>query len=417
MKIFKETIILVIFFFLMSYSCFAQTAEEHLKRGDGFVANKLIPEGIVELKKALALVKEDQEQLKAEILISLANSYNWKGTFNAAIAACKQALEINPNLANAHYNLGFAYREEGKDELSEKEFALSDNLLKKEGEYFEVPERPTEKDIEKHVALGDDYFKEGKLDEAIIEYEKAMDILPRNDIFNKLDQVHQQKRLANKTKEAPPEKVTHKSEKTLDRTSEITKSDKEASEVSINELLSKGISYYDEGMIDEAIEQFNQILEIDPGNAKANYNLGNTYADKGMFDEAISAYKKAVEKDTGLIDAYFNLSMLYLDMGLIDEAITLCKQAVEANPNDSFLCFHLGEAYTRNKQYKDAITAFKKAISINPMDPETQYRLAEVYYETKQFDIALKHATEAEALGYLTDPEFMADLKKKATTE
>ncbi len=69
MKKFKEIIILVIFFFLMSYSCFAQTAEEHLKRGDEFVANKLIPEGIVELKKALALVKEDQKQLKAEILI------------------------------------------------------------------------------------------------------------------------------------------------------------------------------------------------------------------------------------------------------------------------------------------------------------------------------------------------------------
>jgi tetratricopeptide (TPR) repeat protein len=289
--------------------------------------------------------------------------------------------------------------------------------LKQAGEYFEVPERPTEKDIEKHVTLGDNYFKEGKLDEAIIEYEKAMDILPSSDIFNKLDQVHQQKRLANKSKEAPPEKATHTSVKTLDKTPEITKSDKKASEVSINELLSKGISYYDEGMIDEAIEQFNQVLEIDPGNAKANYYLGNTYADKGMFDEAISSYKKAVEKDPKLIDAYLNLSMLYLDMEAIDEAISLCKQGVNANPNDSFLCFHLGEAYARNKQYKDAITAFKKAISINPMDPETQYRLAEAYYETKQFDIALKHATQAEELGYMTEPEFMDGLKKKAISK
>ncbi len=417
MKIFKQTILLVIFSFLLTASCLAQTAEEHLKKGDGFVANKLIPEGMVELKKALSLVKEDQKQLKAEILVSLANSYNWKGTFNAAIAACKQALEINPNLANAHYNLGFAYREEGKDELSEKEFALSDKLLKQAGEYFEVPERPTEKDIEKHIALGDDYFKEGKLDEAIIEYEKAMDIAPRNDIFNKLDQVHQQKRVTDKPKEVPQEKVTNKSEKTLDKTPELTKPVKKVSETSINELLNKGISYYDEGMIDEAIEQFNGVLDIDPENAKANYNLGNTYADKGMFDEAISAYKKAVEKDPGLIDAYLNLSMLYLDMESIDEAISLCKQAVKMNPNDSFLCFHLGDAYARNKQYKDAITAFNNAISINPMDPETQYRLAESYYETKQYDTALKHAIQAEELGYITEPEFMADLKKKAGGE
>ena len=244
-----------------------------------------------------------------------------------------------------------------------------------------------------------------------------MDIVPRNDIFNKLDQVHQQKRLADKTKEASPEKVTHKREKTVDKTPVLTKQDKKISEASINELLNTGISFYDEGMIDKSIEQFNGVLGIDPENAKANYNLGNSYADKGMFDEAISAYKKAVEKDPEFIDAYLNLSMLYLDMELIDEAISLCNQAVNAIPNNSFLYFHLGEAYSRNEQYKDAITAYNNAININPMDPETQYRLAESYYKTKQYDTSLKHATQAESLGYITDPEFMADLKEKAGTE
>lgn len=51
------------------------------------------------------------------------------------------------------------------------------------------------------------------------------------------------------------------------------------------------------------------------------------------------------------------------------------------------------------------------------MDPETQYRLAESYYETKQYNMALKHATQAEELGYITDPTFMIDLKKKTVTE
>jgi hypothetical protein len=56
-------------------------------------------------------------------------------------------------------------------------------------------------------------------------------------------------------------------------------------------------------------------------------------------------------------------------------------------------------------------------MSINPMDPDTQYRLAESYYETEQFEMALTHATKAEELGYLIDPEFISDLKKKAGTE
>jgi Tfp pilus assembly protein PilF len=122
MNILKKIILLVVVSFLFSYSCFAQTdaehsqteekhsqtAKEHFERGDRFLSRKLIPDAIVEFKKALPLLKEDQDQLKAEIYASLANAYNWKGTHKAAITACKKALEINPDISNAHYNLGFA---------------------------------------------------------------------------------------------------------------------------------------------------------------------------------------------------------------------------------------------------------------------------------------------------------------------
>jgi superkiller protein 3 len=420
----KKIILLVVVSFLFSYSCFAQTdeehsqtAEEHFERGDGFLARKLIPDAIVELKKALPLLKEDQSQLKAEIFVSLANAYNWKGTHKAAITACNKALKINPDIANAHYNLGFAYREEGNRELAEKEFALYEKLLKQEGEYIEIPETSTSEDIEKFITLGDNYFREGRLDEAIAEYKKALDIKPRDDILNKLGQVHQQKRVAGKAEDTSPKIDTFESKKTLDRMPDLTGTDKITQKASIEKLLRKGASFYDEGKIDKAIDAFKEVLEIDPEEPEANYNLGNAYGDKGMFDEAVAVYKTAVENDPEFVDAYLNLSMLYLDMDLMDEAISLCKQAVNTNPNDAFLCFHLGEAYAQNLQYKEAITAYNKAMSINPMDPETQYRLAESYYETERFDVALKHAMQAEELGYITDPEFMSDLKKKAGTE
>ncbi len=414
MKIFKKaTFLIIMFSFLLSNLCSAQDAEEHFKIGIGYLESRLVPKAIVEFKKALPLFKEDQKQMKAETYVSLANAYNWKGIHKAAITACKKALEINPDLANAHYNLGFAYREEGNDKLAKQEFALYDELLKQEGEYIEIPEKPTSEDIDKYITLGDNYFKEGKFDEAIAEYKKAMDINPRDDILNKLGQAHQQKRLTDKPKDEPAKIDTFTSEKTLDEMPGL----ETEQELSIEELYDRGISYYDKGMIDKAIEEFKEVLELDPDDVETHYNLGNAYADKEMFDEAISIYKKAIEKNPEFIDAYLSLSTLYLDMDMVDEAISLCNQAISANPEDSFLCFHLGEAYVRNEQYEEAITAFNKAISINPMDPETQYRLAESYYKTKQYDMALKHATQAEELGYITDPTFMIDLKKNATTE
>ncbi len=413
MKILKKTILLVMFSLLLSNLCIAQEAEEHFKRGVGYFETRLINKAIAEFKKALPLFKEDQKQMKAETYVTLANAYNRKGIHKAAITACKKAMEIDPNLANAHYNLGFAYREEGNDELAKQEFALYDELLKQEGEYIEIPEKPTSEEIDKYITLGDNYFKEGKFDEAIIEYKKALEIEPRDDILNKLGQAHQQKRLAGKSEERPAKIDTFKSKKTLD---EMPRLEREQ-DLSIEELYDRGISYYDKGMIDKAIEEFKEVLELDPDDIETHYHLGNAYADKEIFDEAISIYKKVIEKNPEFIDAYLSLSTLYLDMDMVDEAISLCNQAISANPDDSFLCFHLGEAYVRNEQYEEAITAFNKAISINPMDPETQYRLAESYYEAKQYNMALKHATQAEELGYITDPTFMIDLKKNTVTE
>ncbi len=401
------------FSLLLSNLCIAQEAEEHFKRGVGYFETRLINKAIAEFKKALPLFKEDQKQMKAETYVTLANAYNRKGIHKAAITACKKAMEIDPNLANAHYNLGFAYREEGNDELAKQEFALYDELLKQEGEYIEIPEKPTSEEIDKYITLGDNYFKEGKFDEAIIEYKKALEIEPRDDILNKLGQAHQQKRLAGKSEEQPAKIDTFKSKKTLD---EMPRLEREQ-DLSIEELYDRGISYYDKGMIDKAIEEFKEVLELDPDDIETHYHLGNAYADKEIFDEAISIYKKVIEKNPEFIDAYLSLSTLYLDMDMVDEAISLCNQAISANPDDSFLCFHLGEAYVRNEQYEEAITAFNKAISINPMDPETQYRLAESYYETKQYNMALKHAAQAEELGYITDPTFMIDLKKNTVIE
>ncbi len=413
MNTFKSTIFLLVFSFLLSDFCVAQDAEEYFKRGAGYLETRLIDKAIAEFKKALPLFKEDQKQMKAETYVTLANAYNRKGIHKAAITACKKAMEIDPNLANAHYNLGFAYREEGNDELAKQEFALYDELLKQEGEYIEIPEKPTSEDIDKYITLGDNYFKEGKFDEAITEYKKALEIKPRDDILNKLGQAHQQKRLAGKSEEQPAKIDTFTSKKTLDEMPGLEREQ----DLSIEELYDRGISYYDKGMIDKAIEEFKEVLELDPDDIETHYHLGNAYADKEMFDEAISIYKKVIEKNPEFIDAYLSLSTLYLDMDMVDEAISLCNQAIGANPEDSFLCFHLGEAYVRNEQYEEAITAFNKAISINPMDPETQYRLAESYYETKQYDLALKHATQAEELGYITDPTFMIDLKKNTVIE
>lgn len=424
MKVLKITLIFLVLSLVLSESCIAQKAEEYFQRGIGYLETRLINKAIAEFKKALPLFEEGQSQEKAEAYVALANAYNWRGIYKAAIAACKKAIETNPDLTYAHYNLGFAYREEGKDKQAVKEFAIYNKLLKQEGEYIEIPEESTSDDINKYITLGDNYFKEGKLDEAISEYKKALEIKPRDNILNKLSQVYREKRLAGKTedKSAITDTVaadtktlkidSFADEKILDGMPGVIRSDKIIQEMSVDDLSFTGDEYYDKGMLTEAIEEFKEVLEIDPDDAETRYNLGNAYVDKEMFDEAISAYKKAIELNPGFIDAYINLGTVYLDSGLTDDAIALYQQGAKLNPDDAYLCYYLGEAYCDKQRYKKAIIKFERAVSINPMDAEIQYRLAETYYETEQFDLALEHMRSAEELGHPVDQEFIDNLEK-----
>src|SRR3972149_1325071 len=353
----KKTIFLVMFSLLLSDVCIAQDAEEYFQRGVGYFETRLIDKAIAEFKKALPLFKEDQMQMKAEAYTALANAYNRKGIHKASITACKKA---------------------------------------------------TSEDIEEYITTGDNYFNEGKFDEAIAEYKKALEIKPRDDILNKLGQVHQQKRLAGKSEGQPAKMDTFTNkEKSLDTMPGLTVPHETEQDLSIEEFAEKGISYYNKGLIDKAIEEFKEVIELDPVDVGTHYHLGNAYADKGMFDDAMSEFKRVIELNAKFIDAFLSLGTLYLDMEMATEAISLYKEAINANPDDSFLRFHLGEAYALNEQHSEAITAYNNAISLNPMDPETQYRLAESYYQTKQYDMALKHATQSEKLGYITDPAFM----------
>ncbi|HEY0090809.1 MAG TPA: tetratricopeptide repeat protein, partial [Candidatus Lokiarchaeia archaeon] len=63
----------------------------------------------------------------------------------------------------------------------------------------------------------------------------------------------------------------------------------------INDLLSKGIEYFNKNNFDKAIECFKNILKIDPKNVDALIELGNSYAYLKNYNGAIESFKKVIE--------------------------------------------------------------------------------------------------------------------------
>ncbi len=133
----------------------------------------------------------------------------------------------------------------------------------------------------------------------------------------------------------------------------------------------------------EKIDQYKQILEIDPDDYQIRNNLGVVYAKLKLFDEAIAEFQKVMELKPEYTTVWLNMGSTYGDMGNLDEAIKCYLKAIELNPGYVKVYQNLGVAYFQKKQYKEAIEGFEKFVELNngQADESTFFSLAESYKE------------------------------------
>jgi len=61
-----------------------------------------------------------------------------------------------------------------------------------------------------------------------------------------------------------------------------------------------GYAYDRKGQVDEAIAQYRRVIELEPGSVIAHTNLGVLYDRKGLYDEAIGEFEHALRIDAHL---------------------------------------------------------------------------------------------------------------------
>ena len=86
-----------------------------------------------------------------------------------------------------------------------------------------------------------------------------------------------------------------------------------------------GITLQKQGKLEEAIEAYNKALSIKPDYAKSYLNMGVTLHYQGKLNRAIDAYNKALSIDPDFADGYFNLSFAKLKTEQWQHGIELQK--------------------------------------------------------------------------------------------
>ena len=103
--------------------------------------------------------------------------------------------------------------------------------------------------------------------------------------------------------------------------------------------------------VEQAVEAYNKVLELNPSAAGALVNLGTIYYRQRRFAQAEEFYKRAIEVDPTYPLAQFNLGNLYDEQGRVKQAQEHYKLALNLNPhyadahfNLALLCERTGEA-------------------------------------------------------------------------
>jgi tetratricopeptide (TPR) repeat protein len=279
-------------------------------------------------KKALLYV-----MLTVMLSLSVA-TYARNALWQDSIRLWGNVVEGSPNKMRPRLKLGIAFTDQGRIDEAIREYQTAIKL------------KPDFADA--YFNLGAAYFAKNRIDEAINEYQSAIKlnsdyVKPHNNLGNayiaqgRIDEAIREYQTALKLK---PDYV--------------------------DAHYNLGLAYAAQGRIDEAINEFKISVQFKPDYADAHNNLGNAYTVQGRSAEAMIEYQTALKIDPGHAKAHYNLGNIYSEQGRIAEAINEYQSTLKLNPGHANAHYNLGVAYAAQGRSAEAIKEFKSALKLKP---------------------------------------------------
>jgi protein O-mannosyl-transferase len=152
-----------------------------------------------------------------------------------------------------------------------------------------------------------------------------------------------------------------------------------------------GLALFKKDNVDEAIDQFQTVLKIHPDYADAHNNLGNALLQNGHLEEAIIHYQKALQIYPDFAEASYNLGIALFKKDKVDEAIDQYQRTLRVNPDFVEAHNNLGYALCQKGRLDEAMAQYQTALQIKPDYADAHYNLGVALLRKGKADEAIAH--------------------------
>lgn len=298
-----------------------------------------------------------------------AEVYLTQGRLEDAIAICTQALQQNPNSAQAYKILGKVLQTQGKLEEAKQHYETAISLQPNFAEAF--------------ANLGTLYSSWQQWDRALDCYQQAIALQPNfAGAYRNLARVLSQS--------GKPEEATDYWYLALTLQGEIA----------AEPYFDLGNTLKEHNKLEKAVICYRRALYLNPSYYAAYCQLAEIEASQQKWDNALQHYRRAIEIQPDISDLYWKVGNVLQEKGCLEEAVTSYRTGIDLNPDSFWSYYYLGNALSKLQKWQDAVVAYQMGIAIDPNFSWCFYYLGLALTELQQWEeatIAYRRAIELDS--------------------
>lgn len=242
-----------------------------------------------------------------------------------------------------------------------------------------------------HNAKGEALWQQGRFEEAIVEFQQAIDLVPTDAEYH--DNLGLAYSHAGQYEQAVAElEIALRYSLSAARKAFV-----------YSDL---GYVHKEQGEFDKAIEAYTRALQWDPEDMDAQRGLAASLAALKRYEDAIDAYRVVLQREPLDEWKHYYWGLVYYQAGEWDKSVTELTKAVALHPEEASGYSELGRAYKALGKIDEAIVAYEKAMEVDPSYARPHTLLGFLYLEEGLYEDARKKLEAAVSLSTLGDIEY-----------